>query len=73
MSIADGGGTRIVVMKGGPVAPDELAALVVALTPVEVSSDEAPVQMPAWRRAARLEGVGERPSVSAADLAWRRT
>ncbi|MFA9433024.1 acyl-CoA carboxylase epsilon subunit [Egicoccus sp. AB-alg2] len=68
--------TRIEVLHGAP-SPEELAALVVALTPVASTpaADEAPggegrqVRVPAWTRAALLEGVGGSLAVRPTDLA----
>lgn len=57
-------------MGGGGPSAAELAAIVVALTPVEVEEtvEEGP---PSWRRAAILEGLGRQPVSSAADMATR--
>lgn len=62
-------GIRI-VGGGNPTAAD-LAAIVVALTPVEVEGS-AGTGPPPWRRAAILEGLGRQPASSAADIATRR-
>lgn len=63
------------VVGGGEPTPEELAALVVALTPVAVPAaavgDTGADRTPAWARAARLESVGHAPAVSADDLAGR--
>ena len=57
---------RIVVTSGGAPTAEQIAAVVVALTPTVVQT--APVGPPPWRRAAMLEGTGH-PSVHApADL-----
>jgi hypothetical protein len=56
------GGSRIRVVRGGTPAPEELAALAVALSPmyaagrVQAGSDRPPI--PAWRRAALIEAAG---------------
>lgn len=65
---------RIVVTAGGEPTPQELAALVVALTPVRVSGGAGPEEptrqegMPPWQRAALLEGCGLRAVASPSDL-----
>jgi hypothetical protein len=60
---------RYVVTGGGEPSRDELAAVVVALTPVAVvARDAGPARPPAWTRAALVEGVGHRTLVSAPDL-----
>lgn len=54
---------------GGEPSPEELAAIVVALTPVAIDEDEGPDDVPrGWNRAALIEGVGGRPSASLPDL-----
>jgi hypothetical protein len=55
------------VLAGGEPTDEELAALLVALTP---TGDDAPAVEgpPAWTRAAILEGVGGRPAASPTDL-----
>jgi hypothetical protein len=61
----------IVVTGGGEPTPAELAAIVIALTPVVVADqDEATPDGPpnGWGRAALIEGVGGRPAVSLPDL-----
>ena len=61
----------IVVTGGGVPTPAELAAIVVALTPVVVADQGAvtPDSLPSgWGRAALIEGVGGRPPVSLPDL-----
>lgn len=60
----------IVVTGGGTPTSEQLAAVVIALTPVAVPDrDEAPDTVPrGWRRAALIEGVGGRPSASLPDL-----
>ncbi len=58
---------RIEVLGGGTVGAEQLAAVVVALTPS--GSDEDPgVAAPAWARAALLEGVGMLPPTRPSDL-----
>jgi hypothetical protein len=60
-------GSRIVVTGGGEPDPAQLAALVVALTP---SSGGTPDPgLPAWRRAALIEGVGGASMLAPSDLA----
>ncbi|MEX1179057.1 MAG: hypothetical protein WEB09_11405 [Nitriliruptor sp.] len=61
---------RLEVVHGGEASAEELAALVVALTPVG-GEDTDPDTTPAWARAALLEGVGMLPPTHPADL--RRT
>lgn len=57
------------VVGGGEPTPQELAAVLVALTPTGGGgSTSAPDRTPAWTRAAMLEGVGGRPAASPADL-----
>lgn len=56
------------VVAGGTPTPEELAALVVALTPTG-GDGPGPAPGPApWQRAAMLEGIGGRPATSPADL-----
>ena len=68
---------RLVVTQGGPLSPEELAAVIVALTPVVHVEEEAADgsgsagDVPGWGLAALLEGVGDRPATSYADLASR--
>lgn len=58
----------IVVTGGGDPTPEQLAALVIALTPA-AGGEEEPDEVPrGWRRAALIEGVGGRPSASLPDL-----
>jgi hypothetical protein len=61
-----------VVVAGGQPDADELAALVIALTPVAVAAPVAPRGAPPlddrWTAAAIAEAVGGRPAVSAADV-----
>ena len=68
---------EIVVTGGGEPSPEELAAVVLALTPVVVPAeegDDAPGHvLTGWRRAALLEGVGGRPAVSHPDLVGGRS
>lgn len=55
------------VTGGGEPTAEQLAALVVALTPV--TGDHEPRRGPApWLRAAMIEGIGGRPPTSPADL-----
>jgi hypothetical protein len=58
------------VVGGGEPTAEELAAVLVALTPTggDGSGDGSPTT-PAWTRAAMLEGIGGRPAASPADLA----
>ncbi|MFA9447061.1 hypothetical protein [Egicoccus sp. AB-alg6-2] len=69
---------RIEVRQGAPTTVD-LAAIVVALTPVDVPRTDEPETRggrratPAWTRAALLEGVGGRVAVSPADLVQPRS
>lgn len=65
---------RYRIVGGGTPTREQLAALVVALTPVTVV--EEPIaepgdvaRMSGWRRAALLEAVGSRTFSSASDLA----
>ena len=67
---------QVRVTSGGVPGPEQLAALVLALTPGggpdpadEVDADPGVPTVPAWTRAALLEGVGGRRAVSAPDLA----
>ena len=65
----------VVVTGGGEPSPEELAALVIALTPVVVQESDG--EDPAggtsgWRRAALIEGVGGRAPVSYPDLTGGR-
>lgn len=67
--------SHIQVLDGHPT-PEELAAVVVALTPVAAAppatAESAATAVPAWTRAALLEGVGGGPAVaSPADLGRR--
>lgn len=67
--------SRIQIVSGGVPSDEELAAVVVALTPVAGGDvAEEPVTRPPspWRQAAIVEGVGGRPVSSAADLTARR-
>lgn len=60
----------IAVTAGGEPTAEQVAALVIALTPVAgPGQDDAQDTIPrGWRRAALIEGVGGRPSVSLPDL-----
>ena len=54
---------------GGEPSAEELAAIVVALTPVAIDEDAGPDDVPrGWNRAALIEGVGGRASASLPDL-----
>ena len=57
---------RIVVTGGGAPTAEQVAALVVALTPTVVET--APVGPAPWRRAAMLEGTGHPSVLAPADL-----
>ncbi len=60
---------RIEVVRGGEATPEELAALVVALTPTAGEPDvDDRRNRHAWQEAALLEGVGFRPFVSVDDV-----
>ncbi|MGH8929429.1 MAG: acyl-CoA carboxylase subunit epsilon [Egibacteraceae bacterium] len=61
-------GTWVRVVRGAPT-PEQLAALVLTLDQAMASGDDAPParKPPAWQRAARLEGLGAAPLVSATD------
>ena len=58
---------QVRVVAGGAPTPEELAALVVALTPTGGGAPARRGPVP-WRRAAMLEGVGARRPTSPADL-----
>lgn len=67
---------QVRVTSGGVPGPEQLVALVLALTPGGGSDPDdvdgagsARPGVPAWTRAALLEGVGGRHAVSAPDLA----
>ena len=57
------------IVHGGQPGPEELAALVLALTPVAAAA--APPCEPAWARASRLEGTEARVLVRPSDLHQR--
>ena len=57
------------VLAGGEPTPEELAAIVVALTPTGGGNDQRKRGPAPWLRAAMIEGVGGRPPTSPADLA----
>ncbi len=57
------------VVAGGEPTPEELAALVVALTPTGGGDAQGSHGPAPWLRAAMIEGVGGRPPTSPADLA----
>lgn len=59
---------RYVLTAGGEPTPEELAALVIALTPAGAPAEDGEAE-PAWVAAALQEGIGRRPFVSADDLA----
>lgn len=60
---------RYQVVGGGAPSPEQVAALVIALTPVAVAPPErAERRVAPWAQAALLEGVGGRSLLSAADL-----
>jgi hypothetical protein len=62
---------RIEVVRGGRVTAEQLAAVVVALSPVVVDDAAARAAVdgpPAWARAALLEGVGLLPPSRPSDL-----
>jgi hypothetical protein len=65
---------RLQVVGGGRLRVEELAAVIVALTPtVVVGDDDAPSgpprrRVPAWTAAALREGVGGSPIHQPADL-----
>jgi hypothetical protein len=71
---------RYTVTAGGTPTPEQLAALVVALTPVAVPEPEDEVDAAGlgagapsnWAHAALLEGVGHRTFVALPDLAGGR-
>lgn len=62
---------RIEVTHGGELSDEEVAAVVIALTPVDGGDVERDARPPSWRRAAIIEGLGGRPVSSAWDLARR--
>lgn len=61
---------RYEIVRGGTPSPEELAALVVALTPVAAppGEDGGTTERSGWLRAALREGVGQRSFVSADDV-----
>jgi hypothetical protein len=59
---------RLEIVSGGRPSDAELAAIVVALTPGRDDEATDSPRLAGWHRAAILEGVGERPFSSAADL-----
>lgn len=67
---------RYVITGGGDPTPEQLAAIVVALTPVAAppQDDDGPTSGAAshWAHAAILEGVGHRTFVAMPDLAAGR-
>lgn len=70
----EGSGPRFAVTGGGEPTERELAALTVALSEIaaaraaEAAAAGGEHDVPPWRRAALLEGIGGRHAVSAADL-----
>jgi hypothetical protein len=56
------------VVGGGEPTAEELAAVVVALTPTAGAATHLPRRPSAWRRAAMIEGVGGRPPTRPVDL-----
>lgn len=62
---------RIEFTHGGVPSEEEVAAVVIALTPVDGGDAERDAGPPPWRRAAIIEGLGGRPVSSAWDLARR--
>jgi hypothetical protein len=60
------GSPRLVVTGGGEPDPAQLAALVVALTPLQTPPPEP--GPPAWRHAALLEGAGGPAILTPGDL-----
>lgn len=60
---------KIQVVAGGMPTGEQLAAVVVALTPTQAAPAEQRAGTEGWARAALLEGIGARPFVSASDLA----
>lgn len=62
----DAAPVRFVIDGGGTPGDDEIAALVVALTPVDADAPDPGVD--AWRRAALSEGVGGPRVLAPADL-----
>lgn len=63
---------RIGFVEGGVPSDEEMAAIVIALTPVEGGDVDRDAGPPSWGRAAIIEGLGGRPVSSARDLAGRR-
>lgn len=62
----DRAGSRFVITHGGEPGPEQLAALVIALTPsVDAATSTRP---PAWRQAALLEGIGGARVLTPGDL-----
>ncbi len=68
--VSDSEQPSIVVTGGGEPTAEELAALVIALSPVAQAeaADAAGDGWSAWGEAALLEGVGFRPFVSVDDV-----
>ena len=59
---------RYEIVGGGDPTPEELAAIVVALTPVAVEADGSDDRPSGWERAAVWEAVGRRNFTSADDI-----
>jgi hypothetical protein len=61
---------RVEVLGGGEATPEQLAALVVALTPASGTDEpgEGRPTLPAWTAAALREGVGRAQVLAPADL-----
>lgn len=62
---------RIEFVQGGVPSEEEVAAVVIALTPVDGGDADRDAGPPSWRRAAIIEGLGGRPVSNARDLARR--
>lgn len=67
--LAPTGGVDIRIVHGGQPGPEELAALVLALTPVAATGPPPPA--PAWGRAFRAEATGGPILVRPSDLDQR--
>lgn len=66
---------RYVVTGGGTPTPEQLAALVIAMTPVAAPAEDTGPSSGAaspWAHAALLEGIGHRTFVALPDLAAGR-
>lgn len=62
---------RVEFREGGVPSPEEVAAVVIALTPVDGGDADRDAGPPPWRRAAIIEGLGGRPVSKAWDLSRR--